>query len=156
MKNLPIYAFAIVAGLSIGSMGGYLSSLVRAGAKAMFVADPLVSGMEKLNAFEIRAANCSGGSSNPSVTDKELMVVRDLRQNKDDISPALIDVADARLATRIAMAAQTGSDAHLPDDREKEVRGLLEKAGWRNPSAAHMREIINSLDQEQCRAASGR
>jgi hypothetical protein len=60
----------------------------------------------------------------------------------------LLDVARARLATRWAVVGEKRNDIPLKARSEEATQQLLQRAGWRDPSVKHMREILARWDAE--------
>jgi gas vesicle protein len=149
---------SMVVGLCIGGGIGYAAALLKAGTHSVLLARPaadsfarVYSDMGKLNAAETLASNCSGTSDVPSAMANESDLIEDLRKagNGSELSPT-IDVAEGRLAIRIAASPGSVNDAKLQSEQESRAQKLLGSTGWRDPSAGRMRQIVLALDQEQC------
>lgn len=159
MRKLLSSAAAMVVGLCIGGGIGYAAALLKAGTHSVLLARPaadsfarVYSDMGKLNAAETLASNCKGTSDVLSALASEADLIEDLRKagNGSELSPT-IDVAEGRLAIRIAASPGLAKDPKLQSEQEARAQKLLGSAGsWRDPSAARMRQIVLALDQEQC------
>lgn len=162
MRRWSTLVISIAVGLSIGCGIGYAIALVRAGTNTVMVAHPsgdnfkrVFAGMGKLNALERLASNCTGESNIPSALSNESELIKDLREaaDRNGLTPA-INVAESRLATRSALLAERAKDPKLQSEQEARASRLLESAGWRDPSPAHMRQIIAALDLDHCGQSS--
>ena len=155
MKRWFPFAGAILFGVCLGLATGYLGVLVRSGANSALVDSPVGHGfrraytdMGKLRALEIVAADCKGSGDLSSTLTKQAEVIQSLRMDLG--GAAIIDVAEARLASRTAVAAEAAKDGKLQSEQETKAHKLLESAGWHDSSAVRMRQITLSLDREQC------
>jgi hypothetical protein len=149
------FASAVLFGVCLGLATGYFAVLVRAGANSALLDSPVGHGfrraytdMGKLRALEIVAADCKGSGDVSSTMTKQAEVIQSLRM--DLSGAAIIDVAEARLASRAAVAAEAAKDAKLQSEQETRAHKLLESAGWHDSSAVRMRQITLLLDREQC------
>ncbi len=159
MKKRLSSLVAVSIGLGIGCGVGYFAALLNAASKNVLVTDmtgsgfhQVFTGMGKLYAFETLASNCKGSSDMRFLLDNEADLIVKLRQaaNGSGLSPAL-DVAEARLAIRNAIAAEAAKDPKLQSQQAARARKMLESSGWRDPSEARMQRVITVLDEEECR-----
>lgn len=148
----------MLVGLCIGGGIGYAAALLKAGTHSVLLARPagdsfarVYSDMAKLNAAETLASNCKGTSDVLSALSSEANLIEDLRNAGSgiELSPT-IDVAEGRLAIRIAASPGPTKDPRLQSVQEARAQKLLGIAGWRDPSPDHARQIVLALDQEQC------
>jgi gas vesicle protein len=158
LRRLLSSLVALAAGLCIGGVIGYATALLKAGTNSVLLAPPgadkfarVYSDMGKLSAAEILASNCKGVSDVTSVLANEDDLIRNLRKdlNEHELTPT-IDVAEGRLAIRIAASLESVKDPKLHSEQKDRAEKLLGKAGWRDPSAGRMRQIVLALDEEQC------
>lgn len=159
MKKWLSSLVAVSIGLGIGCGTGYLAILLNARANNVLVSSltgsrfqQIFTGMGKLYAFETLASNCKGSRDMRFVLGNEADLIVKLREaaNGNGLNPA-IDVAEARLAIRNAIAAEAAKDPKLQLEQVARARKLLESSGWRDPSEARMRHVITALDEEECR-----
>lgn len=150
-------AIAVAVGACVGLAAGYGVALVKAGTTSVLLSGPagnrferVSKDMGKLNALEVLVSNCKGASDASSTFANEADVIRRLRETQPGSASAIIDVAEARLTIRTALTAETANDAKLQSGQEARAQKLLERAGWRDPSASRMRQIIMGMDKEQC------
>jgi len=155
MKRWFPFASAALFGVCLGLATGYFAVLVRAGANSALLDSPVGHGfrrtyadMGKLRALEVAAADCKGSGDVSSTLSKQAEVIESLRMDLG--GAAIIDVAEARLASRTAVAADAAKDGKLQSEQETKAHKLLESAGWHDSSAVRMRQITLSLDREQC------
>ncbi len=66
-----------------------------------------------------------------------------------------LDLARARLALRRARLAEKKNDLQLKMKYEEDVKQLLVKSAWKDPSPAHLRQIVYAIDSRYntCNAA---
>jgi hypothetical protein len=159
MKKWLSSLIAVSIGLGIGCGIGYFAALLNAATKNVLVTtltgsgfQQVLTGMGKLYAFETLASNCKGSNDMRFVLGNEADLIVKLREatNGNGLNPA-IDVAEARLAIRNAIAIEAANDPKFQSERVARARKLLESSGWRDPSEARMRRVITALDEEECR-----
>lgn len=163
MKRWLSSLVAVTVGICIGCAIGYARVLMSAADKNVLIARPtgnnfqrVFTDMAKLYAFETLASNCKGTTDIPSVLGSEADLIQNLREaaNGSALTPA-IGVAESRLAIRNAMATEALKDPKLQSEQVARAQKLLERSGWREPSASsRMREVIVALDHEECRQTS--
>lgn len=162
MKSWLPYAIALSAAICVGVGTGYVAAFLRAGTNSLLVASPtgdsfqqVYMGMGRLNALDILASNCEGKGDIRPTSAKEEGAIQNLRQAENEIgSAAPIDVAESIVAVRAAVLAEEAKDSSAHFAQEARAQKLLEAAGWRDPSAARMRQVIIALDQERCGRSS--
>lgn len=154
MKQILFAVILLTAGLCVGGGIGYAIALMKAGSRTVLLTRPgsdkfagVYSDMGKLYAAEVRASNCNATADIESVLSNEGDLIRNLRKIE---SSSVVDVAEARLATRIALSPAAGRNPTLQAEQQARIQKLLQTAGWNEPSAAHMRQIVLQLDKEQC------
>jgi hypothetical protein len=88
-----------------------------------------------------------------STEDHAIHVIQD-RVAAAGLNPPL-DLARARLALRRAEFAEKNNDLQLKTQYEETVQQLLQKSGWKDPSPAHLRQIVDRIDyhQDTCSAS---
>lgn len=153
MRKLIICA-TVGLGFILGVGGGYVMALLVAASNSPFVGNRdlktrqfngVVEDFAKLGGYESVAANCNGTSDTRAAFEIERRVISDLRERKP-ADASLLNIAEARLLARMKESHaddQTGTD--------QRIESLLREAGWTDPSAAHLRELIRELDHDQCR-----
>jgi len=159
MRSWIIVAAVIVAGLVIGYASGFVTSVIVSTSNVPILSNPYSSndsftavfrGVGRLGAADGVAGHCDGPSSHSRVGDylsNEDFAIRAIqdRAAAAGLNPPL-DVARARLLVRRAMLAGKNHDSRLEAQDEEAATQLLNKAGWKDPSAAHMVRIVNEMD----------
>jgi hypothetical protein len=155
-----IAAGVVIAGFAVGIATGYKAATAEAVFNTGFLHpghsnkegfDRAVEDFTKIGGYESVAANCDGTSDPQKALNAEADLIGDLEEHK--VSDAgLLNVARARLLVRATVAAEkaAGRASHT-DEEPQRVGDLLRDAGWTNASEAHMRQIIQELDHDQCR-----
>lgn len=158
MRKWLLFAFVIV-GVAVGVAVGYGAATIEAASSTPFVGarhsnkegfDRVVEDFAKLGGYEAVAANCSGTSDSQTALNMEAEVIRDLQERKGS-NANLLSAAEAKSLVRAMIIAEKGPHTSWRSDTARRVEDLLKNAGWTSPSEAHMREIIQELDQDQCK-----
>jgi hypothetical protein len=159
MRVRIIIGGVLFLGLALGYAVGFGTSAVVSLSAEPFIASPYSSrdsftnvflGVGRLGAADDVAGFCKGPAGKPSGHDHlkdEDYAIRAIQDEapSSGLNPPL-DIARARLAVRRAMLAEKSKDAQSKAKYEDAASSLLQKSGWKDPSAAHMREIIMALD----------
>lgn len=159
MRTRIIGGAVILFGLALGYALGYGTSAIVSMSAEPFIASPYSSrdnftnvfrGVGRLGASDDAAGFCNGPKPNPSAQDylrNEDYAIRAIEDHApaSGLNPPL-DIARARLAVRRAMLAEKNGDVQLKMKYENAAAELLQKSGWRDPSAAHMRQIVTQID----------
>lgn len=153
--RLNIAAF-VTLGLVLGYGIGFGTSVVETESEMSPLSNPYAShdafttvfrGLGKLDGAEMVAGFCGKPKNDPlAVEEYAIRAIQD-RAAATNLSPPL-DVARARLALRRANLAEKNNDLQLKTRYEETAQQLLEKSGWTDPSAAHLRKIVTRLDAE--------
>lgn len=166
MRTRLAIAGCLVLGLALGYGVGFATSVVQTTSALPFFANPYASrdsftsvfrGLGRLGAAEDVAGMCGGAKNDPlAVEDFAIRALQD-RVAAAGLNPPL-DVARARVALRRAMRAEKNNDPQLKAQYEEAVGQLLQKSGWKDPSAAHLRQIVHQIDTEgsTCSASPAR
>ncbi len=153
--RLTIAACAVL-GLALGYGIGFATSVVRATSDIPPMANPYASrdrftsvfrAMGRLGAAEDAAGFCASSKQDPLTLEDLAIRAIDDRAGAAKLNPPL-DVARARLAVRRAILAEKNNDLQLKTRYEETANELLQKSGWKDPSASHMRQIVTLLDTE--------
>lgn len=156
MRTRFTIAACVVVGLGLGYGAGFATCVVGTFREMPFVAKPdaardnftkVFRGFGRLGAAETVAGFC-GHSKNDSLAAEEfaIHVIQDAAPTAS-LNPQL-DVARARLALRRANLAETDNDPHGKMKYERAASQLLQNSGWKDPSAAHMRQIVTQIDTD--------
>ena len=153
--RLTIGAF-LALGLALGYGIGFATSVVGAMSDIPMMANPYASrdsftsvfrAIGRLGAAEDVAGFCGSPKRDPLASEDFAIRAIEDRAGAASLNPPL-DVARARLAVRHAVLAEKNSDLQLKARYEETASELLEKSGWKDPSAAHMRQIVTKLDTD--------
>jgi len=159
MRSRLIIAVVVVLGLGIGYGAGFLTSAIISVSSVSLVANPYAShdsftavfqGIGRLGAMDGVAGHCDGPKSDPragdylSVEEFCIRAIQD-RAAGTGLNPPL-EVARARMLVRRAMLEAKNRDSQRQMQDEEAASQLLQKAGWKDPSVAHMQRIVNEMD----------
>lgn len=149
-------AAVVALGLALGYAVGFAMSVLVTTSQLPFLTNPygtkddftrVFRGINRLAAAEEVAGSCGARTNNPlAVEDFAIHAIQD-RASAIGLNPPL-DVARARLALRRAMLAEKDGNQQLRAQYEESASQLLQKSGWQDPSAAHLRQILARLDAE--------
>jgi hypothetical protein len=160
MRSRLIFVAVVVVGLVIGYGVGFVTSAVVSTSDVPFFSNPYSSkdsftavlrGIGRLRAADGIAGDCDAPRSNPRVGDylsNEDFAIRAIqdRAARAGLNPPL-DVARARLLVRRAMLAAKKQDLQGEKQDEEAATQLLQKSGWKDPSVAHMEQIVTEMDR---------
>lgn len=156
MRSRFTIAACAALGLALGYGIGFATSVVGAMSDIPPMANPYASrdrftglfrAMGRLGAAEDAAGSCGSSKKDPLTVEDLAIRAIDDRAGAAQLNPPL-DVARARLAVRRAIVAEKNNDLQLKTRYEETANGLLQKSGWKDPSALHMRQIVTRLDTE--------
>jgi hypothetical protein len=150
----------VIVGVTAGVGVGYATATIEVAFSMPFLGahhsnkesfDRVVEDYARLGGYESVAANCSGTSKAQLALGMEAEVIRDLQEHKTS-DANLLNTAEAKLLVRATILAEKDARAnHQTADTVQHVEDLLKNAGWMNPSEAHMRDVVQELDQDQCK-----
>jgi hypothetical protein len=112
--------------------------------------DRVVEDFAKLGGYESVAANCGGTSETQPALAMEVEVIHDLQERKGS-DANLLNIAEAKSLVRSMMVFERNPTNHQPAGTAQRAEDLLRNAGWTNSSEAHMRDVVQELDQDQCK-----
>ena len=160
MRNwLPTFCFVAI-GLAIGFGIGYATSSLNiifdsplVTAHASVHSDSftkVLTGIGNLDAVESVVGRCGSTEDfqRKSLAAEDLAIRKIQEATVGSTLDPPLDVARARLATRWAIIGEKRNDIALKARSEETTQQLLQTAGWRDPSAKHMREILARWDAE--------
>jgi|SRR5580704_7337968 hypothetical protein len=155
MKSALIIVAFVVLGLALGYGVGFATCVVGTMADSPILPKLSTSpdgftsvfkGMGSLGAAELAAGICGRKRIDPlAFEDDAIRAIQD-RAAAAGLNPPL-DVARARLALRRAVLAEQSNDMQLKTKYEEDAGQLLQKSGWKDPSADHLRMIMTQQDQ---------
>ncbi len=149
----------IVAGLGLGYAGATGQvllgmPLLRLNSSKAVGFDQEFDDFSRLAAMEYVAA-CGDRKSALRALDRETEILHGFQQPDGSYLSPITRVAAARAISRKAKIKEEERSSqpqpHPPPNDSGAVENLLKSAGWLNPSASHMREVIQQLDDELCR-----
>jgi hypothetical protein len=154
-NRLPIAA-CLVLGLVLGYGAGFATHAVGVFSEMPFVSNPYAGrdsftkvfrGFGRLGAAETVAGFCGSPKSDPlAAEDFAIHAIQDAA-SAASLNPPL-DVARARLALRRANLAEKNNDPRAKTQYEETASQLLQKSGWKDPTAAHLRQIVAQIDAD--------
>lgn len=153
--RLTVAAF-VVLGLALGYGIGFATSVVGVMSDIPMMANPYTSrdsftsvfqAVGRLAAAEDVAGFCGSSKTDPLTNEDFAIRAIEDRASAASLNPPL-DVARARLAVRRAILAENHNNLQLKTRYEETANALLQKSGWKDPSASHMRQIVTRLDTD--------
>jgi hypothetical protein len=146
----------VILGLALGYGAGFATCVVGTFSEMPFVTNPYAGrdsftkvfrGFGRLGAAEIVAGSCGRPKNDPLAAEDYAIQAIQAAAPTASLSPPL-DVARARLALRRAKLAETNNDPQGKMQYEEAASQLLQKSGWKDPSAAHIQQIVAQIDTD--------
>lgn len=156
MRNRLSIAACVLLGLALGYGAGFATRVVGVFSEMPFVSNPYAGrdsfakvfrGFGRLGAAETVAGSCGRPKNDPlAAEDFAIHAIQDAA-SAASLNPPL-DVAQARLALRRANLAEKNNDPQGKTQYDETASQLLQKSGWKDPSAAHVRQIVTQIDAD--------
>jgi hypothetical protein len=156
VRNRLTIAACVLLGLALGYGAGFATCVVGVFSEMSFLTNPYAGrdsftkvfrGFGRLGAAETVAGVCGSPKKDPlAAEDLAIHAIQDAA-SAVSLNPPL-DVARARLALRRANLAEKNNDPQRKAQYEDAASQLLQKSGWKDPSPAHMRQIVTQIDTD--------
>lgn len=156
----PVTIVGILLGFVVGFGAGYVrnavgfvnaSGLLYGGNRKGDGFTQTLDKLAHLGTIEYAAANCShtGDAKVALTNESKMLAMLDEDSKRDDRRQLPLAPAQARLAAR-EMIETDGQSTNADSSLVERARSLAVAAGWRDSSDAHLRQIVEALDQDAC------
>jgi hypothetical protein len=140
---------------SLGSVSA--SGLLYVGPRKQDAFGQTFDKLAHLGTIEYAAANCSRTSDvQLAISNERKMLALLAEENKPTNGESLpLAAAQARLTARELINAETQSGKDGYSALVEQAKSRAVEAGWKDPSEAHLRQIVEALDRDTCTPPEG-